>query len=125
MSGPSTVRSEKVEGFVVGAAGEEVFEAGRKGALVLLMPRSDLLGDLLEGFELGVGVAVAELVVGDDGGALLEEGGEVGVKHGERLIAALLAAMIILNGRPSACRKIERGRSGVGLASLRYVPWGD
>ena len=53
--------------------------------MVLVVPCGDLLGDFLEGIEMGVGIAVAEFMIGDDGDSAGEEGGEFGVKHGGRL----------------------------------------
>ena len=72
MSGRSAVGLEEVECFVVGTAGEEVFEAWGQRAVILMMPLRDLLGDGFQGIQMGLGVAVAERVVGDDFDAALK-----------------------------------------------------
>jgi len=114
MPGPFTIGLKKVEGLVVGAAGEEVFEPAGEGASALLMPRGDLLGDFFEGIEMGVGVAIAELVVGDDDDSAVEEGGEVGVEHGGSLSGALLAAMKLGGWKPLSFPEIRAWTSGGG-----------
>lgn len=114
MAGPCAVGLEKVEGLVVGASGEEVFEAAGERALVLLMPRGDLLGDFFESFEMGVGVAIAELVVGDDDDSAFEQGGEVGVEHGGSLGGALMAAMNLLGWKSLSFPEIRAWTSGGG-----------
>jgi hypothetical protein len=71
-----------VEGFLVGGLGEVVAELGIELAMVGCGVGLDGFGNLLEGGEVGGGVAVAERVVGDDTEAALEEGLEFQV-HGE------------------------------------------
>ncbi len=64
------------EGLVVGGAVHEVGEAWGELGFEGIGEGEDVEGDLFEFFEVGSGVAVAPWVVGDDGEAFVEEGGE-------------------------------------------------
>jgi hypothetical protein len=63
-----------IEGFLVGGLGEVVAELGVELAMVGCRVRLDGLGNLLQGGEVGGGIAIAERVVRDDVESLLEEG---------------------------------------------------
>lgn len=124
---------EEGEGFLVGAAGQEVLEAGRQGAAVALVPVGDGLGDFAKRGEVGLGIAVAEIVVGDDFKTAAEEIGEHGGVVGEGFREAVgwgegkgkRRKEKVGRAGVSRLLKLGRGRRGGVVPSLRHADWGD
>jgi len=64
------------EGFVVAAAAEEMFETWGNLAAQGGVGLFEFFGDRFQRGEVGFGIAVAPVVVGDGGGAAAQQGGE-------------------------------------------------
>lgn len=74
-------RVQILKGFLEASSGEKVFEVCVDFVAMSLVPGGDFVTNLSELFEMSRGVAIAGLVIGDDGKAFFKNLSEFGVIH--------------------------------------------